>query len=243
GLILTPLSYLVWLDDKKVDRRDGDLAAFIRSLGSVMGAIGTTVTEGLARLNRRSLGALEPHVRRLYVRLQNDISADLVWARFAGETGSELVTRCVRVFYEGIRTGGDPKIVGNQSAAFALKVSQMRATRSMIANTFAFVVIPMHAALVCILLFVMEVIRVFGAKITEVQGESLDSSALQEAGVNGAITFAAPDMHFITILVGLNIVLLTIVNAFAPYAAMGGHKFNIFRYGVIMMIISGLALL
>src|SRR5581483_8747338 len=76
GLILTPLSYLVWLDDKKVDRRDGDLAAFIRSLGSVMGAIGTTVTEGLARLNRRSLGALEPHVRRLYVRLQNDISAD-----------------------------------------------------------------------------------------------------------------------------------------------------------------------
>jgi flagellar protein FlaJ len=243
GLILTPLAYLVWLDDKKVDRRDGDLAAFLRSLGSVMGAIGTTVTEGLARLNRRSLGALEPHVRRLYVRLQNDISADLVWARFAGETGSELVTRCVRVFYEGIRTGGDAKIVGNQSAAFALKISQMRATRSMIANTFAFVVLPMHAALVCILLFVTEVIRVFGAKITEVQGANVDSETVRQAGVSGAISFAAPDMGFIAILVSLMIVLLTLVNSFAPYAALGGHKYNILRFGVAMMIISGLAMI
>ena len=149
-----------------------------------MGAVGTTVTEGLSRMNRRSLGAMEPHVRRLYVRLKNDLSPELTWARLAGETGSELVTRCVRIFSEGIRLGGDPKVIGNQAAAFALKVSQLRQTRSMIANTFGFVVLPMHAALVCILLFITQVISVFGDKISEVQSENMNSETIREAGVS-----------------------------------------------------------
>jgi flagellar protein FlaJ len=243
GVLLLPLAYLSWLDDKKIDRRDGDIAAFLRGLGSVMGAVGTTVTEGLSRMNRRSLGAMEPHVRRLFVRLKNDLSPELTWARLAGETGSELVTRCVRIFSEGIRLGGDPKIIGNQAAAFALKVSQMRATRSMISNTFAFVVLPMHAALVCILLFVTEVINVFGDKITQVQNENINSETVRQAGVSTAVAFSAPDMGLITILVTLNVVLLTLVNSFAPYAAHGGHKFGIFKYACLMMIISGVSLL
>jgi flagellar protein FlaJ len=243
AVVLSPLAYLAWLDDKKVDRRDNDLATFLRGLGSVMGAVNTTVVEGLSRMNRRALGALEPHVRRLYVRLQNDLSAELTWARFSGETGSELVTRCVRIFFEGIRLGGAAKEVGGQAAAFALKVSQLRQTRSMIANTFAFVVIPMHAALVAILLFVTEVVRVFGDKITEVQGANLDSETVRQAGVSGAITFAAPNMGFIALLVSIMIILLTAVNSFAPYAASGGHKYNIFRHAVIMMIISGVMMI
>jgi archaellum biogenesis protein FlaJ (TadC family) len=243
GVLLMPLAYLAGLDDKKIDRRDGDIAAFLRGLGSVMGAVGTTVTEGLSRMNRRSLGAMEPHVRRLYVRLKNDLSPELTWARLAGESGSELVTRCVRIFSEGIRLGGDPKVIGNQAAAFALKVSQLRQTRSMIANTFGFVVLPMHAALVCILLFIAQVISVFGDKITDVQNQNINSETVREAGVSTAISFTAPDMGLITILVTLNIVLLTIVNSFAPYAAGGGHRYGIFKYACIMMVISGVAML
>lgn len=243
GVLLMPLAYLAWLDDKKVDRRDGDIAAFLRGLGSVMGAVGTTVTEGLSRMNRRSLGAMEPHVRRLYVRLKNDLSPELTWARLAGESGSELVTRCVRIFSEGIRLGGDPKVIGNQAAAFALKVSQLRQTRSMIANTFGFVVLPMHAALVCILLFIAQVISVFGDKINDVQNQNINSETVREAGVSSAISFTAPDMGLITILVTLNIVLLTLVNSFAPYAAGGGHRYGIFKYACLMMVISGVAML
>jgi len=76
ALLLTPIAWLVWLDDNKIDKRDKDLPAFLRGLGSVMGAVGTTVAEGLSRLNRRSLGAMEPHVRKLYVRLTNDLTGD-----------------------------------------------------------------------------------------------------------------------------------------------------------------------
>jgi flagellar protein FlaJ len=243
SLMLTPIAYLAWVDDKKITRRDMDLAVFLRSLGSVMGAVGTTTTEGLSRLNRRSLGAMEPHARRLYIRLKNDISSELTWARFAGETGSELVTRCVRIFAEGIRLGGDPTLVGSLAAAFAQKVSLMRASRALVANTFVFVVVPMHAALLSILLFVTEVVDVFGGKISEVQGESLNSDLVEQAGVGNAILYSSPDMHMIHILLISTIIMLTIANAFAPYAASGGHRFKLFIYSSLMMLISGVTML
>jgi flagellar protein FlaJ len=64
ALLLTPIAWLSWVDDAKIDKRDKDTPAFLRGLGSVMGAVGTTVAEGLARLNRRSLGAMETTSRR-----------------------------------------------------------------------------------------------------------------------------------------------------------------------------------
>ena len=41
--------------------------------GSIVGAIGTTVTEGMERMNQRSLASLEQGVRRLHVRLRSGI--------------------------------------------------------------------------------------------------------------------------------------------------------------------------
>lgn len=243
AIILMPLGYLAYKDDKKVDNRDISLPPFFRGLGSVMGAVGTTTAEGLARLNRRSLGGMEPHVHRLFVRLKNDIAPPLVWARLAGETGSELCTRTARIFEEGIRLGGDPAVVGQLASQFAMKVTLLRATRNLIGTTFMFVVLPMHAALLGIMLFVTEVVRVFGAEITKVQDANLDSDLVREAGVSAAITFAAPDMSFISLFVSVMIIMLTGANAFAPYAAAGGHRFKLFVYLSGTMLISGLAML
>jgi flagellar protein FlaJ len=243
SVMLTPLAYLAWLDDKKIDGRDRDLAVFLRGLGNVMGAVGTTVTEGLSRLNRRSLGAMEPHVRRLFVRLSNDISPELTWTRLAGESGSELVTRTVRIFSEAIRLGGDPAVVGNLAAGFAMKVSLLRQSRALVATTFSFVIVPMHAALLGILLFVSGVVGIFGEKISEVQDASLNSDIVRDAGVSTAIAFAAPDMTFMNVFISLMILMLTVANSFAAYAAGGGHRFKLFIYACVMLAISGAALL
>ncbi len=243
ALLLTPSAWLVWQDDKKIDQRDKDMPAFLRGLGSVMGAVGTTVSEGLSRLNRRSLGAMEPHVRRLYVRLTNDLPSDMTWARLAGETGSELITRTVRIFSDGIKVGGDPAAVGELASSFGQKVSLLRASRSLVTTSFAFVVVPMHAVLLTIILFVTEVVLIFGGKIAEVQDENLDSDLIAEAGISNAIVFAAPDAAFIRLLVVVSIIMLTMANSFAPYAAAGGHRYKIFNFAVIMMLISGVAYL
>ena len=241
ALLLTPIAWLVWQDDKKIDRRDKDMPAFLRALGSVMGAVGTTVSEGLSRLNRRSLGAMEPHVRKLYVRLTNDLPPDMTWARLAGETGSELVTRTVRIFSDGIKVGGDPATVGELASAFGQKVSLLRSSRDLVTNSFTFVVVPMHAALLGIILFVTEVVLIFGGKIAEVQDDNLDSDLIAEAGVTNAIVFASPDAGFIRLLVVISILMLTAANSFAPYAAAGGHRYKILNSAVIMMLISGIS--
>ena len=45
------------------------------------------------------------------------------------------------------------------------------------------------------------------------------------------------------LLVVISIIMLTAANAFAPYAAGGGHRYRIFNYAVIMMLISGISYL
>jgi archaellum biogenesis protein FlaJ (TadC family) len=35
--------------------------------------------------------------------------------------------------------------------------------------------------------------------------------------------------------------MLTLANSFAPYAASGGHRYKIFNFAVIMMLISGVS--
>jgi flagellar protein FlaJ len=243
SVIVAPLGWLAWRDDQKIDKRDRDISVFLRGLGGVMGASSTTVAEGLSRMNRKALGAMEGHVHRLYVRLSNGIQPDLTWMRLCGESGSELVTRAIRIFWDGIRVGGEPSVVGKLAAEFAQKVSLLRQTRGLVANTFMFVVVPMHAALLAILLFVTEVMKIFGHQLASVQDENLNSDIVQEAGVSGFITFANPNFTLISVFVTIAIVLLTVANSFAPYAAGGGHKFKFFLFASVMMLMSGIAFL
>ncbi|HEX5367951.1 MAG TPA: hypothetical protein VFY10_00905, partial [Dehalococcoidia bacterium] len=39
------------------------------------------------------------------------------------------------------------------------------------------------------------------------------------------------------------IIMLTVANAFAPYAASGGHKFKLFMFLAMTMLASGIAML
>ncbi len=50
-------------------------------------------------------------------------------------------------------------------------------------------------------------------------------------------------MGFVHIFVALIIILLTVANAFAPYAAAGGHRFKIFVFLACTMAMSGIAML
>jgi flagellar protein FlaJ len=243
GLAIAPIGYIAMRDDWAIDARDRDIATFVRALGSVMGSVGTTITEGLSRLNRRSLGSLEPLVRRLYIRLTNHISPDLCWLRLAAESGSELVTRSVRIFWDGMRLGGDAEHVGNLTSNYALKISLLRADRKLVSTTFSFVVIPLHAVLIMILLFVTEVVQVFGGELAKVQQQSFDTSVASEAGVGDVLSFVSPALDFVPVFVGTVALMLTAANSFAPYAATGGHKLKMCLYGAIMMVITGLSLI
>ena len=159
-----------------VDQHDRDVSTFLRSLGSIVGAIGTTVTEGMERMNQRSLASLEQGVRRLHVRLRSGIRPDLCWDRFVAETGSELVDRSVSTFWDTMKLGGDPDAIGYLSSLFALKISLMRENRKLVSQTFMYLMVPLHAVLIGILLFVTEVMVIFATQLNNIQTQAIDAT-------------------------------------------------------------------
>ncbi len=240
---LFPVGMLAFREDRQIDRRDRDIASVLRAMGSMVTAMGSTVGEALTRMNRRSLGSLEPQVKRLHVRLRNGLRSDLSWTRFAAESGSEMVSRSVRIFWDGVRLGGDAEGISRLASALAMKVSLLRASRKLVSSTFTFVMIPLHVALLSILLFVSQVLVIFGTKMVEVQSQGLDTSVASDASVTPTLLFAAPNMAFVRSFIVAVILVLTLANTFAPYAASGGHPYKLCLYGAIMCFLSGVAML
>jgi flagellar protein FlaJ len=103
--------------------------------------------------------------------------------------------------------------------------------------------IPLHVALLSILLFVTEVLAIFGSKMVEVQSQGLNDGIANDAGVSTTLLFTSPDIGFVRSFIIAVILVLTAANAIAPYAASGGHPYKLCLYGSVMCFLSGLAML
>jgi flagellar protein FlaJ len=245
GLAVAPVGIMAFIDDRRVDQQDRDVSTFLRSLGSIVGAIGTTVTEGMERIDQRSLASLEQGVRRLHVRLRSGIRPDLCWDRFISETGSELVDRSVSTFWDTIKLGGDPDRIGFLSSLFALKISLMRENRKLVSQTFTYLMLPLHAVLIAVLLFVTEVMVVFAEQLSHIQTQAISTSDPTATGVDvtNVLAFASPNVAFIRGFALVVTLVLTVVDSWAPHATSGGHHHKVWIYAAVMMLMSGLALM
>jgi len=246
GIAVAPVGILAFMDDMRVDKQDRDVSTFLRSLGSVVGAIGTTVTEGMDRINQRSLASLEQGVRRLHVRLRSGIKPDLCWDRFISETGSELVDRSVSNFWDTTKLGGDPDQIGYLSSLFALKISLMRESRKLVAQTFMYLMVPLHAVLVGILLFVTEVMVVFATQLNQIQSQALTTTDPTTTGgidVTNVLAFAAPNVAFLRGFALIVVIFLTFVNTWSPHCTAGGHHHKVWLFAAFALVMSGILLM
>jgi flagellar protein FlaJ len=247
GLLVLPVGVVTHLLERKVDDRDRDIADFLRSLGGVTAARGSTVIDSLSHIDRRAIGSLEPELKRLLARVAAGINTTRAWTRFMAETGSELIHRVVRSFWDAISLGGDPERVGRFAADMALKISLLRSKRKLVSSTFNYVVIPMHIALVGTLVFISEVVSAFNTKLVQAQsivgGENATTLSPEQIGIPSALTFQEFDTGFIKLMVLTVILALTAVNAFAPRAAAGGHNFKMALFGALTLCATGALLL
>lgn len=247
ALLVFPVGVVTHMLERKVNDRDRDIADFLRSLGNVTAARGATVIDSLKHIDARAIGSLEPELKRLLNRVSAGIDTSRAWTRFMAETGSDLIYRVVRAFWDGNDLGGDAGKVGQFSADMALRVSLLRAKRQLVSSTFNYVVIPMHIALIGILVFISEVVSAFNTKLVEAQAmvasENTTSLDPEEMGIPGALGFEQFDTGFIKIMVLAVIMALTVVNAFAPRAAAGGHNFKLAFFGAFTMFATGVVLI
>lgn len=247
GVLLFPPGHYINKDDKLISKKDQDLPTVVRVLGAVTSAIGTTVTEALKEVDQRSMGALMPEMNLLRLRLISGISPDLCWAKVTEETGSELVERTVTMFWDALRLGGEAGAVGIASSFFASKIAFLRATRSMVASTFRWLVLPLHISMVGLLIFIPEIMRLFTESINQSAEELVANQSNNLAGsdmpIGDLFTFGQINLQLVNVLVTTVVIVLTVSNAFAPKAADGGNNLKIFYNLSILMILTGILML
>ncbi len=241
SVFLFPIGVVATTDDKKVTQRDTDVSAFLRSLGGTMQAIGATAAEAMGRLDFRSLGSLSDDVQLLHTRLSAGVSPNLCWDRFVGETGSELVNRSVRMFWDGVSLGGEPQQVGNEASAYALKISLLRAQRNQVSIGFTWLTIAMHAVLVTLSIFVYEIFLCFSTLISSIVPDSAKSTMqnMMSMPSTGFFTQGGTEIHLLHFMIILITIILTLANAFSIYAVSGGNRSKLTFYLAITCAISG----
>jgi flagellar protein FlaJ len=166
GFSLLPTGVMAWLDDRKIDKLDAETSVFIRALGNVSASLGSTVAAALAKIDRRSMGNLEPYIQRLQVRLRSHIKPEICWDAFRDEVGAELMNRTTRMFVDGVALGGAPDKVGAIAAEYSMDAALMRARRNVSATPFAFLTIPLHFAMTGLMVFILEIMKAFNERIT-----------------------------------------------------------------------------
>ncbi len=244
GLFLLPLGLISKMDDNKINKRDIDIAGFLRSLGGVSQAIGSTVNEAMARLDFRSLGILKDDVALLHKRLSARIDPNMCWTRFVCETGSEQVNRSVRIFWDAVAIGGEPQKVSNDASNFAMKISLLRAKRNMIGAGFMWLVMAMHAVLSCLLIFIFQILMTFTNLLKEIAPD-MEGGTAAGIGMPAIMSFAdnGGELGLLYFMVIVIIIVLAISNAWSTYSINGGHMYCLAYYLAITAFVSGLALI
>ena len=240
GLCLLPPGIMAFLDNGKVSKRDQELAPFLRSLGNVTASLGTTVSASLEKIDRRSLGTLEPTIKRLQIRLRNKVSPEKSWDAFRDEAGTELISRGTRIFVDGVSLGGPPDRVGAIAAEYAMDSALMRARRSVAAAPFAFLIVPLHFAMTALMVFVLEIMRACNTRIAMAS----DQLASQSDGNGLAMlpdlpVFQPQDVTMLSYLTLVALISMTISNALAPKFALGGHVINVAFFGALTCLMTG----
>ncbi len=235
--------FAVW-DDRKIDKLDSEIAGFLRSLGGVTKAIGTTVTEALGRQDFGSIASLKKAATSLNTSLLLGIKPELCWQKFVSSTGSEHINRSVQIFWDGIVVGGDPEIVGNQSSMFAMKVALLRDKRKMVSSSFSYTCIVIHATIIFLLVGINQIMVNFSGLLQNV-GKTTEGSmgALTQMPVFQFLSQRGSSFQLFDMMVTVMVVALTIVNATAVKVVDGGHNLKFLFYLGIMLAISGMGLL
>jgi flagellar protein FlaJ len=261
GVSLIPAAVFAWLDDARLTRLDEMVPMFIRSVGNVAGAADVNIIGALARIDTRSMGALEPQIINLRMRLEANLPSDQCWEAFRKETGSDLVNRGSHMLIDGTTFGGRADVVGEISSRFAQSVVQLRAKRRLTSATFSFLTLPLHATMVFVLVFVLQIVATFNTELSDAYSatgydtpetaESIESNLAipdqlnvpqPEELVGGIGFFAVQDLTLVTYTVVMVVFMLTVANSLAPMFAAGGSGLKIATFLSPMCLLSGLIL-
>lgn len=251
GLVIAPIGFIGMIDDKNIDKRDRDFSQFTKMLGSAVGGMGVTVKEGITKVDKKSIGSLQPLVEKLYVQLIMGIEPRLCWVKFVGSSGSDLIDKFTYIFLDGLDLGGDATKIGKLVNNTNLEVVLLRMKRSLVASSFTTLIIPLHVSMSCLIVFIVEILVIFSTMINKLyssmDGFDLGGGSTGGAGVSSAALgfnlFQNVPTEFLQQYSIILVIVLTLVNTIAAKVVVGGNNYKYCYYGAIMLVLSGLSLI
>ncbi|MBI4311453.1 MAG: hypothetical protein HY681_06695 [Chloroflexi bacterium] len=243
GIATLPAGILIAIDEGRVSKIDSDLPHVLRSLGATTSALGSTISVGLDKMDRRSMGKLEPYMERLNTRLGYRLSPETSWGRFVSETGSESVRRTFRCLIDAINMGAPPDHAAVNASDLALRLYLLRARRTQVANTFAFLVIPLHVSMVGLIMFIFSIVELFNKKIGSVIAEMDAAGGPGASAMPNLPYFQTHDLGLLGFLTTVVVVSLALANGLTPVFALGGHPLKAGLYVGISSVTAGLTMI
>jgi flagellar protein FlaJ len=246
GIILAPLGIIGFIDDNNIIGRDTDFPTFIRTLGSVMGGKGIPMVQGFLEVDRASLPKIRDLVDSIYSKLNLGLDEDQSWHRFIGESGSHNIYKYTNIFRDSVTLGGSPDKVGLIVGTSSLEQVLLRDKRHVVSMGFVSLLVPMHAAMVGILLFLFNIMaNIAGAMKTmmsslgESQAAISGGSSTMPAGLNVSFLVDFP-VEKMTVYVMIIILLITISNIIAGRIVYGGDRYIFYLFAALLFSISGI---
>jgi archaeal flagellar protein FlaJ len=249
GLMLLPLGIIGYLDDQNIIKRDGDFTVFIRSIGAVMGGKGVTITHALNEIDTKSLMNLEPLINGVYSKLNIGLDEKMSWERFIGESGSNLIYKYLNIFRDSVELGGSPDQVGEIVGSSMLEQVLLRNNRNNISMGFIVLLIPMHAMMIAIFLFLFHIlIRMADAiesvvkSIGPMSGSALSGgtgsiSGSMGGGISMFVDFPRSEMLMYVMIM---ITIITVANILAGRIVFGGASYMYYFFGGILCSVTGI---
>lgn len=240
SLFLVPVGAVSLVSDRHVTKKDEEFSTFLRSTGGMATSTGTTLKEALTKIDLTSFPALEADIKRLSTRLQALVEPDICWHKFAEETGSRLISDVIKIFYGGVRIGGDPERVGYLCSLFVAKTTQLRAKRRLIGGTFTGLSTVMQVVVSGLMVFVLSIVQNFAELVKTL----MPSGEGAQTGMSmGLAEFSAGELQFLAMITLMMILVLATVSALAAIATDGGFKLKVALFLAVTMFVSGVCYL
>ncbi|MFA6673334.1 MAG: flagellar assembly protein FlaJ, partial [Methanoculleus sp.] len=170
------------------------------------------------------------------------------WKKFIGETGSYLIYKYMNIFRDAVALGGSPDQIGKIVGSSMLEQVLLRRKRDMMVKGFVVLLVPMHAAMVAIFVFLFEILLSMSHAITDVMSHFEETSAALAGGtssIGGSMATSLnifvnfPEdvmrMYVVTILL-----MLTVANIFAGKIVMGGDRYLYYFFASLLCLGTGI---
>jgi flagellar protein FlaJ len=217
--ILIP-GFFIWMEEKKIERRDSVFSAFIRALGRSSDVSGQTMTEAVKKLSMHKFGPLTKLIDNLAKRLNTRINTIQAWRHFSSESSSNLINKFGDMYIHSTLNGSKPEPTSIFVSNNMGRVLGVRKKRHVLASSFVGVLYGVMVSLSFTLWATIGIVQYISNMLGSLVASSND---LISGGFMGNVFSASFDIQLMTMMVYSVILIHAFFSSLMLSILRGGH--------------------